>query len=422
MVTEEQILEIIASWNKSILNQNLRVRSIVDNIAKLHNKGKNKEVIDLVGVRRAGKSSILALIMKRLNLKNEQLLYVNFEEPLFVNDYNVDLIEKIWNIYRTRINPDKKPYLFFDEVQLIPMWERWMRKIRDLELAYVFVTGSSSDLLSKEYGTSLTGRHFSFSVYPLSFREFLSFNYVKIAKNKFGVYDNKLKIINLFYRYLRNGGFPEIVLTNNSQLLKNYFSDILYKDVIERHQIRDVNSLKKLAVFCLTNVGNRITYNSLRKHFSLSLDTVREYLSYFEESFLIFQVPVYSYSLKLQEVLPKKLYCIDNGLRNEISFKFSKDEGRLAENLVFVELKRRGNEIYYWKNKGEVDFIIKNKDQSLTAINVSYANETDEREVNSLLEFRKKFRNVKELIVLTKDLSKKEDRVKFMPLWSWLLE
>lgn len=422
MVTEEQILEIIASWNKSILNQNLRERSIVDGITKLHNKGKNKEIIDLVGVRRAGKSSILALIMKRLNLKNEEVLYVNFEEPLFVNDYNIGLIEKIWNAYRTRINPGKKPFLFFDEMQLIPMWEKWTRKIRDLELAHVFVTGSSSDLLSKEYGTSLTGRHFSFSVYPLSFKEFLSFNYVKIAKNKFGIYDNNLKIINLFYKYLRNGGFPEIVLTNNLQLLKNYFDDILYKDVIERHKIRDVNSLKKLAVFCLTNIGNRITYNSLRKHLSLSLDTVREYLSYFEESFFIFQVPIYSYSLKLQEVLPKKLYCIDNGLRNEISFKFSKDEGRLAENLVFVELKRRGNEIYYWKNKGEVDFIIKNKDQSLTAINVSYADETDEREVNSLLEFKKKFRNVKELVILTKDLSKKEGRVKFISLWSWLLE
>jgi len=422
MVTEEQILEIIASWNKSILNQNLRDRYIVDKIIKLHNNGKNKEIIDLVGVRRAGKSSILALIMKRLNLKNEEMLYINFEEPLFVNDYTIHLIEKIWNTYRTHINPDKKPFLFFDEIQLIPMWEKWMRKIRDQELAYVFITGSSSDLLSKEYGTSLTGRHFSFSVYPLSFKEFLLFNHVKTAKNRFSLYDNKLKIINLFYKYLTTGGFPEIVLKNDPQLLKNYFDDILYKDIIERHKIRDVISLKKLAVFCLTNMGNRVTYNSLRKYFSLSLDTVREYLSYFEESFFIFQVPIYSYSLKLQEISQKKIYCIDNGLRNEISFKFSKDEGRLAENLVFVDLKRKGNEIYYWKNRGEVDFIVKNKDQSLTAINVSYADEIDEREVNSLLEFKKKFRNVKELIILTKDVSKKENRVKFIPLWSWLLE
>lgn len=423
MISEAKILEIIDLWNKVILDQILVDRTIVNDIVRFHDKGKNKEIIDLVGVRRAGKSSILALIMQRLNIKVEEMLYVNFEEPLFVNDYSIDLIEKIWNVYRTKINPDKKPFLFFDEIQLIPMWEKWVRRIRDLQLAHVFVTGSSSDLLSKEYGTALTGRHISFKIYPLNFREFLYFKDQKINKNSIGMYDNKLKIINLFSKYLNIGGFPEIVLKDNLQILKNYFDDILYKDIIGRHKIRDVNSLKKLAVFCLTNIGNRITYNSLRKNFSLSLDTVREYLSYFAESFFIFQIPIYSYSLKVQEISPKKIYCIDNGLRNAVSFKFSKDEGRLAENLVFIELKRKGEEIYYWRNKEEIDFVVRNRDQSLSAINVSYADEIDERELKALLDFKNKFKKkVKELLLITKDLEKTEYGIRFIPLWKYLLE
>ena len=154
----------------------------------------------------------------------------------------------------------------------------------------------------------------------------------------------------------------------------------------------------------------------------MSYDTIKDYLSYYTEAFLFFSVDHFSYSFKEQKTLPSKIYCIDNGLRNAVSFKFSKDDGKLAENLVFVELKRRDKYVYYWKNKNEVDFIIKNKDNKLTAINVSYSDDAKEREMNGLKELKKKYDKTEELIIITKDLEKEENGIKFIPLWKWLLK
>jgi len=196
----------------------------------------------------------------------------------------------------------------------------------------------------------------------------------------------------------------------------------LYKDVILRHEIRDVNLLRKIANYCLTNLSQSLSYNSLKNLFKISLDTARSYLSYLEESFMIFQVSIFSYSLKIQEVNPKKVYCIDNGLRNAISFKFSKDEGKLAENLIFIELKRRGKEIYYWKGKNEVDFIVKERDDSLKALNITYTDEITKREIEGLKEFKEKFSSqVVKLIILTKNIEKKKNGIVYIPIWKWLI-
>jgi len=147
-------------------------------------------------------------------------------------------------------------------------------------------------------------------------------------------------------------------------------------------------------------------------------------MSYFEDAYLLFTVPIFSYSLKVQEQNPRKLYTIDNGLRNAVSFKFSEDEGRLAENLVFIELKRKNREIYYWKGRGEIDFVIKNKDNSVDLINVCYSDEIQKREYDSINEFIEKHPKVKinKCIILTKDIEKKEKKTEYIPLWKWLLE
>ena len=414
MLSEEQILEILEIWKAKIRKSDLHDRAITDKLISQI----GKEVLDITGVRRSGKSSTLFLIIDKLNLDTKDFLYVNFEDPLFIGHYSIDLLGKIWDVYKEHTNPGKKPYIFFDEIQLIPKWELWIRKIRDLESAYIFVTGSSSALMSRELGTKLTGRHISITVFPLSFDEFLNFRKVDIDRKN--LYGAKHLIKNNLIEYLNSGGFPEFVLNNNQELLKNYFEDILYKDIILRHNIRDAKSLRSLAVFCLTNITKLASYNSLRKQFSLSLDTVKDYLSYMEEAYLINVVPAFSFSLKAQENSPKKIYCVDNGLRNAVSFKFSKDMGKLAENAVFVELKRKGKEVYYWKGKNEVDFLIKNNDQSLTAINVTYSDNIEEREIKGLTEVKGEFK-VKESILITKDLEKKENGVKFVPLWKWLL-
>ena len=395
-------------------------REITKDISKIV----GKEVIDLVGVRRSGKSTILALLIKELKLKEEQILYINFEEPAFVNYYSLELLDKILEVYKLNINSDKKPYIFLDEVQLIPKWEKWVRKIRELNSAYLFVTGSSSKLLSKEFGTALTGRHISFQIMPLSFKEYLSFKNKDLPKTKLDLIKKRITYIKEFNKYLLNGGFPQYTLYENKQLLKNYYDDILYKDIAVRHNIIDLNSLRKLANYCITNISNPISYNSLRNLFKLSLDSIRSYISYLEEAYLLFTIPIFAYSLKVQEQNTRKLYCIDNGLRNAVSFKFSEDEGMLAENLIFVELKRRLVEIYYWKSKGEVDFVIKNKDNSVDLVNVCYNDEIPDREINSINEFIEKHPKTKinNKIIITKDLEKNEKAIKYIPLWKWLLE
>jgi len=414
---DAKILEILQIWKK-YQKRELIDREITDKIIKLI----GKEVIDIIGIRRCGKSSLLSLLMKKLKIKESEILFVNLDDPMFINDYDIKLLDKIWEVYRIHINPGEKPFIFLDEIQFIPKWEKWIRKIRDLELAYIFITGSSSKLLSKEYGTSLTGRHISFVLYPLSFSEFIRFKGFEIPKNEFEIMEEKIRLRSLFNEYLISGGFPEVVLTNNTELLKNYFEDIIYKDIITRYEIRNVNLLRSLASYCLTNLSKHLTYNSIKNLYKISLDTVKSYLSYLEESFLIFQISKFSYSLKVQEISPKKIYCIDNGLRNAVSFKFSKDEGKLAENLVCIELKRRLKEIYYWKNKHEIDFVIKEIDGSLNAINVTYSDEIDDREIIGLEEFKSKFKsNINNLIILTKNIEKESQGIKYIPIWKWLL-
>ncbi|HEY0089323.1 MAG TPA: ATP-binding protein [Candidatus Lokiarchaeia archaeon] len=415
---ELKIIEALRTWTKALQQKKLFDRTISKDILR----SISKEVINIIGVRRCGKSSLLILIMQKLNIKEELILYVNFEDPIFANDLNLELLDKIWDIYRIKLNPDKKPYIFFDEIQFIPKWEKWIKKIRDLEQAYVFVTGSSSQLLSRDFGTSLTGRHISFALYPLSFSEYLLFKNFELPKSELEFIDKKIWLQRHFYDYLIGGGFPEFVLENNPELLKNYFDDMLYKDVIMRHEIRDANLLRQLANYCLSNIANLISFNSLKNFFKVSFETIKAYLSYLEECILIFQIPIFSYSLKVQEVNPKKIYCIDNGLRNAVSFKFSKDEGKLAENLVFLELKRRKKEIFYWQGKKEVDFVIKEPDDTLIAMNVSFSDDIEEREIEGLKEFFDQFKdNAKKLILITKNIEKKTENISLIPIWKWIL-
>ncbi len=415
---DSKILEIIYTWQTYLRKKELFDRDLlgklIDNIGK--------EIVDITGIRRCGKSSLLNLLMRQINVPDSQILYINFEDPMFINDLSIELMEKIWEVYRIKINPDKKPYIFFDEIQLIPKWEKWIRKIRDLELGYIFITGSLSKIISREFGTTLTGRHISFTLFPLNFKEFLRFKGFNMLYDEKEIIKNTLWLRKYFEEYLIKGGFPEIVLTDNEELLKNYFEGILYKDVILRHEIRDVNLLRRLANYCLTNLAQLMSINSLKNTFKVSFDKVRSYLSYLVESFLIFQISIFSYSLKVQEINPKKIYCIDNGLRNAVSFKFSKDEGKLVENVVFLELKRKNKEIYYWQGKNEVDFVIKEIDGSLTAMNVTYTDEIHPREIQGLKEFKEKYtEEVKRLIIITKNIEKQEEMINYLPVWKWLL-
>ena len=391
-----------------------------------------QKVISLIGLRRAGKTFYFYQLINNLiedGINPSQILYINFEDdrilPLNVKDLNT-ILEAYYELYPE--NAGETLYLFFDEIQNIDNWELFIRRVHDKKNARIYITGSSSKLLSKEIATSLRGRTLSYYLFPLSFEEFLRFRQVTLNKD-FEYTDARFRVKKLFSEYLVGGGFPEVVLEAEElrqDILRNYFEMFIYRDLVERFSIRNTSLLKSLVKFLITNIGTTFSVNSfyrtIKKDMPVGKDTLIEYLSYLEDINLVYLVPIFSYSLKKQQVNPRKVYCIDNGLRNAVSFMFSKDEGRLAENLVFLELKRRSKEPYYWKNKGEVDFVIKDRDSSLTAINVSYTDEIDERETKALLEFADEFSpKVKELILLTKDLEKTEGIIKIIPLWKWLI-
>ena len=390
---------------------------------------KIKEITIIIGVRRAGKSTLMYQMIAKLleeGISPKQILFVNFDDKKL----SQDSLDEIYQTYKENLNPDKKAYIFLDEIHKKDGWESWIRKKYDLKSNDKFViSGSCSYLLKKEYSSLLTGRNLTFEVFPLSFSEFLLFNNIETDKEniKKGIIleKTKIKVINKLKEFLELGGFPEIVLKEEQfklQVLKQYFDDILYKDIIDRYNLNSQKT-KDLALYLMTNFTSFISLRNLRNSLNIAYDSIKDYLSYFKEAFLFFTLEHFSYSFKEQKTLPSKIYCIDNGLRNAVSFKFSKDEGKLAENLVSIELKRRNKEAYYWKSgkQEEVDFIIKNKDNSLTAINVSYTDEIDERETKALLKSKQELKKIKELIILTKDTEKRESSIKFIPLWKWLL-
>lgn len=391
-----------------------------------------KKIISLIGSRRVGKTFYFYQLINNLidnEINPEQILYLNFEDdrvlPISTAELN-EIIEAYYELYPEQIK--NIVYFFFDEIQNIDGWELFIRRIHDRKNIKIFVTGSSSKLLSREIATSLRGRTLSYYLYPLSFEEFLKFKQISLVKD-FEYTSMRFKIKQLFNEYLYTGGFPEIVLESEQlrrPILQNYFEMLIYRDLVERFSIRNITLLKNLVKFLITNISTTFSVNSyfktIKKDTAVGKDTLLEYISYLEDINLIHLIPFFSYSLKRQQVNPRKVYCVDNGLRNAVSFRFSKDEGRLAENLVFLELKRRDKEPYYWKNKGEVDFIVKNEDNSLIAINVSYGDWIDEREIRALLEFSKEFTpRIGRLILLTKDIEKKEESIEFLPLWKWLI-
>ncbi|MBF0450218.1 MAG: ATP-binding protein [Candidatus Magnetomorum sp.] len=411
-----KLLEILSNynrfWNKEDIDSGIE-RDILEDVLR---QVESKEIIVLKGVRRSGKSTIMAQIIKYLldsDILATQILRVNFEEPLFSPEYSLDLLEYIYNVYREHIQADKKCFLFLDEIQNIPEWERWVRGRSETENLKIFVTGSSSQMLSREIGTKLTGRHISFEIFPLSFKEFLRFKNIWV-QNKFEYLNQKHLIRKMFIDYMAYGGFPEVVLKkqdiDKKLLLKNYFEDIVYRDIAARYQIRDTTNLVNIAVYLLTNMANMTSINKLKKNFSISQDKTENYVSAILESYLIFQLKKFSFSLKTTQRSGFKSYAIDTGLRNRIAFSFSEDKGRLVENLIFCHLKHFYEEFFFHSNGGEIDFIVKEGVNITKYIQVWY----DDPGVNRIPDRElKNFKNVmddsskNEYVLITNDYEEK---------------
>lgn len=396
------------------------------------------EIVTVTGVRRSGKSTLLLQVIDSLiktNLSRNNTLYVNFEDPKFYNFLNIKLLDRIWQAYFDYLKPKGKVYLVLDEIQKITGWENWVRAKYDRkEEVKIFVTGSNAELLSSEFASVLTGRHLELFITPLSFSEFLIFKGMKIERDSLWLIKNKHLLTNLTLEYLQMGGFPKIILTADEllrkELLLQYFNDILSRDIVNRHKIKEIGKLQNLALFYSTNFTHKYSFNKIEKviDFSLSLDSIHRFSYYIKDAFLIDFLPRFSYSLKNQMQTARKVYFVDNGMHNAIAFKFSEDKGKLLENAVFHHLKRQKQEVYYFQEKQEVDFVCKQGLEITELINVCYSlgnKETLLRETSALTEAMKYFTlNEAKIIVAegeAETISSSEGKIQIIPFYQWAL-
>lgn len=359
------------------------------------------------GIRRCGKSTLLRQVMKR----TKNFYYINFEDPRLTS-FDVQDFQKLEEIFHEEYGGFQ--FYFFDEIQNIDKWEFFVRHILE-KGNHVLITGSNASLLSKELGTKLTGRHLRNELFPFSYQEFLKFRTEKAGSKSFG-------------RYIMGGGFPEYLKYGKDEILQELFNDIVMRDIVVRHNLRSTKSIKEMALFLLTNIGTEFSYNNLAKIFNLgSTNSAVAFVSYLEDSYMLFTVPKFDYSLKKQAINHKKIYSVDLGLSRVNSISFSRDDGKRLENAVYLDLRRRGKQIYYFRGDGECDFLIKEKTKISKAIQVCYKidEQNKEREIGGLVEALEEFK-LSEGLILTYD---QEDTLKISgktiyikPVWKWSLE
>ena len=434
MDTKSKLKHVFVEWQERELPQFQRRRRDI-NLSSPH-------IVDILGVRRCGKTYYMfQLISELLNsgIPKSNILYINLDDDRLhpLNGDELQLLIETFNEFHED-SENYKLYLFLDEIQNMPDWEKWAKSTYDKNgNIKIVVSGSNASLLSHDISTLLTGRHITTRLFPFSFSEFLDHHGMKYQLKTLQYSKKKTSVKKLFNEYLENGGFPEVIYypgLGQRELLQSYFDDIIFRDIIFRFNIRNPYIFKQLSIFCISNIAKPHTFNSLRRLFanytSLSTDAIINYLSYLEDAFLLFSVSHYDHSLKKQINKPKKLYCIDTGMINAISFRFSDNLGQLYENLVFLQLKRSNREIYYWQSaKGyEVDFVIKEGLEASQLIQVCFDVSdagTRSREVRGLVEGLNYF-NLPKGTIITSDFFHEEivdgKVLRYVPLWYWLLE
>ncbi len=320
---------------------------------KVSYKSLNSHALIISGVRRCGKSTLLLQIIAELD-PSEEILFLNFENPQLF-DFKVQDFYKLDTIIERR----KAKILFFDELQIVEGWESYVRQKLD-EGYKVIITGSNASLLSQELGTKLTGRQITQELFPFSFTEYLEFLALENTSESIA-------------SYMNDGGFPEYLKTMDTEQLYALFNDILYRDIVTRNGIKDSKSLYRLALYLFSNIGNRITASKLKQPLSIgATSTVMSWFSFLEMSYLVSFVPMYSTSTKAQLVNPRKVYAIDLGMVKSVSTNLTEDLGRKLENMVFLFLRAKYKEIYYFDMQGECDFVCLKNNKIAECIQVCY--------------------------------------------------
>lgn len=391
MISEELLQLIIESQSRPLL-ENLvkREQSIPES--------KHRAVI-VTGIRRCGKSTLL----KSLNRASDSL-FINFEDPR-LEGFSVNDFFKLEKIAETQ----KSKNFIFDEIQNVTGWEKYVNTAVERGLK-IYITGSNAKLLSKELGTKLTGRYLQVELFPFSYNEFLN-------------QQESHPSLASFESYIETGGFPEYLLYQEPDYLRTLLTDIIYRDIVVRRNIRHKSTLMRLATYLMSNSGKEFSYNKLTKLLEIkSVRTTIDYIDYLSETYLFEELPLYTHSIRKQIANPKKIYAIDTGMIRSNSLSLSKDFDRLLETSVYQFIRRTFVSVKYYKSgKSECDFICEGNDGSLTAIQVcSKLNELNlEREINGIKDAMEEIGILKAMII-TQDQEDKIEGIPVIPVWKWM--
>ncbi len=380
------------------------------------------DVVIISGIRRCGKSTLLDNIRSQ---NSQSDYYLNFDDERLVN-FTVEDFAKLVEVFLELFGEQNTFY--FDEIQNIPNWERFVRRLHN-EGQKVYITSSNASMLSRELGTHLTGRYVELQLYPFSFVEFLRFEDVKYDEKLHLNTRQKVQLLKHVGDYLEQGGLPGYLQNQDTKRLQTLYESIIYRDIVVRYNIPDAKPLKEMIYFCASNIGKELSFNAVTKLVGLKNPTsIKEYFAYCEDSFLMFLVPQFAHSLKKQIYAPKKVYFIDTALARSVGFRSSSDYGRFLENMVFLQLKRQGKEVYYHRNKKECDFLVRTNAQIVEAIQVTADmsnDETRQREITGLCEAMEQY-NLSSGVIITVEESGEEivegKTIKIIPIWKWLLE
>ncbi len=401
MISRDSLKQVVIQQRNHLKKGNSFVeRSLLPEIlGSLH----DNRVVVLAGIRRAGKSILLGQIMGRTS----GYAYVNFEDERLLKFYAED-------------------FEALNEVLNIDRFETFVRRLQD-DGKKVVITGSNASLLSAEFGTRLTGRYKLFEVYPFSFTEYLRYHQIPVQPDAPYIPEERVVLFTAFQDYLESGGMPEYLRNQDTEYIRTLYENILYRDIINRYAIRRTRTVRELVAILSSSVSLPFTYNSLKTGLGLkNAITVKEYITYLGNSYLYFELLKMDFSLKKQLNSPRKIYCIDTAFYRLTGFFLTPDTGRSLENVVFIELKRRDRNIFYYSGKRECDFIIMEGNTITSAIQVCHElNEGNrEREIGGLMEAMSVFR-IKEGRILTSSqeehMNMGDLTIVIEPVWKWLL-
>lgn len=381
------------------------------------------EILIISGIRRCGKSVLMQQIRDRLVEKD---FFFNFDDERLAN-FKLDDFQKLQECF-VELFGEQHTY-YFDEIQNIEGWERFVRRLYNAGNKIV-ITGSNARMLSRELGTHLTGRYIQVEIYPFSFQEYLAMNEIPVNAKTLYTTTGRATMVKSFVKYMECGGFPKFLQDGSVSYLTSLYESIIYRDILTRNGLTNEKEMLELMFYLASNATKRVTYSSLGKVVGIQHpDTIKNYLEYIQQTYLISQLFRYDPSVKKQMMSPKKIYFVDNAIIKRIGFNATENNGVFLENLVFIELKRRGWDVYYYADKKECDFIVRKGLHISDAYQVTLkmdSPQTREREIAGVREAMQAYSLSKGYILTFegKETINFDDGtiVVVVPVWEWILQ